>query len=154
MFEKILVCLDGSELAEQILPYASEQAVRMKSTLVLFYAVHDPTTISLNFPGNPGTPMETESMRRHLLEHSAQAEKYLAALAVKLQDKGINTEYVVMPGRAGEAIVDYAAANNVDLIALSTHGRGGISRAFFGSVADFVLKNSGLPILLIRPQAK
>jgi len=154
MFEKILVCLDGSELAEQILPYASEQAVRMKSTLVLFYAVHDPTTISLNFPGNPGTPMETESMRRHLLEHSAQAEKYLAALAAKLQDKGINTEYVVMPGRAGEAIVDYAAANNVDLIALSTHGRGGISRAFLGSVADFVLKNSGLPILLIRPQAK
>jgi len=154
MFEKILVCLDGSELAEQILPYATEQAIRLKSSLVLFYAVHDPVTIGLNFPGTPGTPFETEGLRRHLREHEAQAEKYLAALVEKLTDKGIDAEYVVMPGRAGEAIVDYSVENGVGLIALSTHGRGGLGKAFFGSVADFVLKTSGLPILLVRPQPK
>jgi nucleotide-binding universal stress UspA family protein len=152
MFEKILVCLDGSELAEQILPFATEQALRMGSTLVLFYAVPEPTTLGLNFPGTPATALETSGMFKHLQQHSDEAEKYLTALEKRIQKDGVDTEHVVTPGRAGEAIVDYSALNGIGLIALSTHGRGGLGRALFGSVADYVLKNSGLPNLIIRPR--
>jgi len=58
MFEKILVCLDGSELAEQILPYASEEAAKLGSTLVLLHVVHEPVATGLNLPGLPGLPVE------------------------------------------------------------------------------------------------
>lgn len=59
---------------------------------------------------------------------------------------------MTVPGDPGETIVGYAKENAVDLVALSTHGRGGLRRLAFGSVADFVLKRSGLPILIRKPE--
>ena len=56
--------------------------------------------------------------------------------------------------RAGEAILSYAGRNNVDLIATATHGRSGLRRGIFGSVADYVLRESGLPMLVLRPQGR
>jgi nucleotide-binding universal stress UspA family protein len=81
-----------------------------------------------------------------------EAETYLERLAQPLRKKGLKVDCVTMPGDPGETIVGYADENDVDLIALSTHGRSGLGRLVFGSVADFVMKKSGLPILLKRPQ--
>jgi len=151
MFEKILVCLDGSELAEQILPYANEQAKRLGSTLVLLHVVPEPTTVGLNLPGEPGLEIKTGGLIRHYEDHTQEADKYLNSLADKLKGQGLKVEYAIMTGRAGEVIVDYAMKNDIGLVAIATHGRGGLGRAFFGSVADYVLRNSSLPVLLIRP---
>jgi nucleotide-binding universal stress UspA family protein len=76
----------------------------------------------------------------------------LEKLAGPLRKRGIQVKTVAIPGGASEAILDYASTNNVNLIAIATHGRGGLRRAVFGSVADHVLRESGLPVLVIRPQ--
>jgi nucleotide-binding universal stress UspA family protein len=81
-----------------------------------------------------------------------RAEAYLEGLTQKLQKKGLKVASVTWMGPAGESIIAYADSNKIGLIAIATHGHGGFKRAMFGSVADFVLRNSTLPLLVIRPQ--
>jgi nucleotide-binding universal stress UspA family protein len=152
MFERILVCLDGSKLAEQIMPYATEEAVRFQGKLVLLQVVQEPVAFSPGFPGGAPLPIETDMMIEGTKEALNSAKKYLEKLARPLRKKGMQAETVAIPGRAGEAILDYANTNGMSLIAIATHGRGGLRRAVFGSVADHVLRESGLPVLVIRPQ--
>jgi nucleotide-binding universal stress UspA family protein len=152
MFERILVCLDGSKLAEQIMPYATEEAIRFQGKLILFQVVQEPITFSPGFPGEAPVPIETDAMIERTKEALNRARDYLESLAAPLRKKGIQVETVAVPGKPGEAILDYANTNSIGLIAIATHGRGGLRRALFGSVADQVLKQSGLPILVIRPQ--
>jgi nucleotide-binding universal stress UspA family protein len=152
MFKKILVCLDGSELAEVILPYALEQAKRFDSELVLFRAFSEPSVISLAMPGMPGVPIETDRMEKHLLEDEMKVETYLNSLADKLQsENNLIVNYDKMRGVAGPAIVEYCGKHEIELIAIATHVRSEPSRVVLGSVADYVIRHSGTPILLIRP---
>jgi nucleotide-binding universal stress UspA family protein len=152
MFERILVCLDGSKLAEQIMPYATEEAIHFQSKLVLLQVVQEPIAFSPGFPGEAPVPIETNTMVEGTKEALNGARGYLRKLAAPLRKRGIQVETVAIPGRAGEAILDYANTNSINLIAIATHGRGGLRRAVFGSVADHVLRESGLPVLVIRPQ--
>ncbi len=78
------------------------------------------------------------------------AEEYLAPLAVELKKRGIKTKTQVRFGRAAEEIVKAARDSNADLIAMTTHGRGGLGRLLFGSVAETVLRESHLPVFLMR----
>lgn len=152
MFKRIMVCLDGSPLSAQILPYAADEAVYHKGRLILFRASSEPFLPSLAIPGTPSLPVEIATMEKAALEDETKALAYLEAVAVDLANQqGINAECVVIPGNPGEAIVSYALSSDIDLIAIATHGRGGLGKAFFGSVADYVLKKSGLPILLVKP---
>lgn len=152
MFKRILVCLDGSELAEQILPYAAEEAIHFEGHLVLLQVVQEPVAFSPAIPGEAPLPIETEVMVEGTKEALNRAKDYLEKLAAPLRKKGIGVKTVAVPGRADEAILDYAGTNHINLIALATHGRGGLRRAVFGSVTDRVLRESGLPVLVIRPQ--
>lgn len=154
VFEKILVCLDGSELAEQIMLYATEQAIRFQGKLVLLQVVPEPVAFSPGIPGGAPVPIQTDIMVEGTKEALKKAKKYLEKLAAPLRKKGIQVETVAIPGRAGEAILNYAHTNSVNLITIATHGHGGLRRAVFGSVADYVLRESGLPVLVIRPQEK
>jgi nucleotide-binding universal stress UspA family protein len=157
MFKKILVCLDGSTLAEEILPIATEQALRFNSKVVLLQVVNSPASIM------PATAMEagmlvppTESEIDLNLRQARETQKevlgYLENKARLFSKKGVEVEFAVIEGRPGQVILEYASRNCIELIALVTHGRGGLGRAIYGSVADYVLKNSGLPMLLIRPK--
>jgi len=152
MFKKILVCLDGSKLAEQIMPYATQEAICFRGKLVLLQAVQEPVAFSPGIPGEAPLPIETEAMVEGTKEALDRAKDYLEGLAAPLRKKGIQVKTVAIPGRAGEAILDYANTNSINLITIATHGRGGLRRAVFGSVADYVLRESGLPVLVIRPQ--
>lgn len=152
MFEKILVCLDGSNLAEQILPYATEEALHFNSKLVLFQVVTLPSVVVPGIPGVPGAPVQTVRMLEQSKKEEVAAKTYLNRVARPLRKRGIKMECVTLQGMAGEAIVDYAEKNKIGLIAIATHGRSGLRRAVFGSVADFVLRESRLPILIIRPE--
>jgi nucleotide-binding universal stress UspA family protein len=151
MFERILVCLDGSELAEQILPYAVEQAQRCGSRLVLLRVVSSSKTVAAAGSGPPSHT--TEIGDEQAMKAESEATKvYLQSVTQSLQQRGLNVEWLMLQGAAGYVIVSCAVNNDIDLIAIATHGRSGLKRAVFGSVADYVLRESGLPILLIKPQ--
>jgi len=154
MFKKILVCLDGSELAEQILPYAVEEALHFQSKLVLFQVVPEPVAFSPGIPGAASVPIRTDTMLEEAKKALNEARDYLEDIATPLHKKGIQVEAVSILGGAGEAILSYAEGNNINLITIATHGRSGLRRGVFGSVADYVLRESGLPILVIRPQER
>lgn len=152
MFEKIAVCLDGSGLAEQILPYAAQTAQRFKSAVVLLRVVGEPFIVGPGVPGAAGGPIVTPGMERHVEEEERLSDAYLKVVANRLEKEyGLSPECVTLLGAAGKAIIEYAAGNQVDLIAIATHGRSGPARVLFGSVADFVMRQSRLPMLLVRP---
>ena len=153
MFKKILVCLDGSELAENILPYALEEAEYFESELVLFRVFSEPAVFSLNLPGMPSVQVDAERTERRILEDEKETQDYLKKLADKLlAENRIKVSYDSREGSAGPMIVDYAANQGIELIAIATHGRTGPGRVMLGSVAEYVIRHSGLPMLLIRPK--
>jgi nucleotide-binding universal stress UspA family protein len=150
MFEKILVCLDGSKLAEQILPYVEAQALQFVSQVTLLQVVTVPSTA---IAGVGPVPSSGEIIAEQFKIAEKDAEAYLKNIAQSLEAKGIEVEAVTLQGaQVGEGIVDYANKNGVELIAIATHGRSGLGRAVFGSVADYVLRQSGIPIMIVRPK--
>jgi nucleotide-binding universal stress UspA family protein len=147
MFEKILVCLDGSELSEQIIPYAIGQAKKFNSEVILVQAVDTPTSVP-SAAGHISGPALKDQIH-------AQQEKvtaYLSKTAKRLSEDGVKVEHATLKGSPAHAIVDYAHEEDVSLIAIATHGHSGIRRAVLGSVADYVIRESHLPMLVIKPQ--
>jgi len=149
--KKILACLDGSELAEQIMPYAMEEAKIFQAQLVLLQVVPEPVILLPGIPGVEPVPIRTDTMIEEAKRALNRANDYLEEIVKLPREKGLDAETVALLGRAGETILNYADRNSVNLIAVATHGRSGLGRAIFGSVADHVLRRSGLPVLVIRP---
>ena len=155
MFEKILVCLDGSGAAEQILSHLMDEAICFHSDLVLLRVVSLPTiAIPVAIPGSPGIPVRTGGAIQRTTAGGNEAADYLERIAGPLREKGLDVEFMVLPGIAGETIINYAEENNFKLIAIATHGHGGLRRLAFGSTADFVLNHSSLPVLMVRAGTK
>jgi nucleotide-binding universal stress UspA family protein len=148
MYERIVVALDGSAAAEQILPHAETLAERFGSTLVLLRATP---------PAEPGVVGEAVLMSGGSLDRAAiaaaprqEAADYLAGLAHRLRQRGFVIDTVQPEGEPGHMIVQHLRRAGADLVAMTTHGRGGLSRAAFGSVADAVLRQAPCPMLLVR----
>jgi nucleotide-binding universal stress UspA family protein len=153
MFKKVMVSLDGSKYSEQIMPFATDIATKYGAELVLFHAVHEPVTfVPPMMPGLSSVPVETQKMINDMNKQEKDAEIYLEQWANTLMETGLNVECVTIIGDASQSIIDYATENDVDLIAITTHGRGGLNRAVFGSVADYVIKESHIPTLVIHPK--
>jgi nucleotide-binding universal stress UspA family protein len=147
MFKKILACLDGSKLAEQILPYAGEQALRFESQLVLLHVLA-PTDLP------PAAGIGVGELMRKQAQAEAKFKAYLEQLAERLlREYNLRVESAVERGTVGETVINYATRNSVELIVIATHGEGGLKRLLFGSVVDSVLRNSDIPVLVIRPAA-
>jgi nucleotide-binding universal stress UspA family protein len=140
--ERILVPLDGSALAESAVATAVEMGRPGRATLILVRAAEAHT-----FPGTDPIEAQVDVVR--------EAEDYLAGVTGRLKQQGLaNVETSVWYGPAAAAIVDAARARKADLIVMTTHGRGGLSRLIVGSVAESVLRGTTTPILLLRaPQA-
>lgn len=152
MFEKILICLDGSKLAEQILPYATEQALRFDSKVALLHVMSIPDRMAMASVAG-ATPQTPDMIEEEARRQKAEMKYYLEGVARALAEKGLDVQHIILePSQVGEAIVRYAHENAFDLICLATHGHSGLGRVVFGSVADHVLRQSGLPILVIRPE--
>jgi nucleotide-binding universal stress UspA family protein len=174
MFEKILVCLDGSKAAEQILPYAIEPCFRFGSSIVFFRVVTTEITVppaqSIHLPlrrastGKKRSPISdiggTESLEPkveaqldEVEREQAEAREYLDGIARPYVERALKVSTVVGDGEPGEAIMEYSKENGVTLIALTTHGQGGMKGKLMGRVAQFVLKESGTPVLIVKPPA-
>jgi len=148
MFSRVLVCLDGTTVAEQMVPYAAEIARRFSSpTLILLQVVQIPSSLAAASAQGAESIIE-EEMRR--LAHDSNI--YLEEHAAKLRETGLTVETATIEGSPGDAIVEYANDNNVDLIAIATHGRKNIGRLVFGSVADHVLRHTSIPVLSMVPR--
>ena len=136
--KKILVPLDGSRLAETALGEAIELA-RNSATLVLLRAAE-----AARVPMADPTDAQVTVVR--------EAESYLEGVAERMRAAGVaDVQTSVWYGAPGEAIVEAARVREIDLIVMSTHGRSGLGRLVFGSVAETVLRGATTPILLIRP---
>ena len=146
MFKRILVCLDGSALSEQIIPYVTETALRFNSNVTLLEVTNPPTAVVEPLLGYyHATPLDK------LQRDENEATTYLDRIAARLRKKGIEVTCVTIFGSPGESIVTYADKHRMSLIALCTHGHKGLGRLVFGSVAEFVLRHSKIPILVKKP---
>jgi nucleotide-binding universal stress UspA family protein len=145
MYRKILVPLDGSELAECVLPHVEALAKVPQVQEVVFVRVFEPFRIP---PSD--YVVNDEEIARIEAENKAAAEKYLKELVEGVHLDGIQQRWEVLRGRVAETLADYANKNNMDLIVIATHGRSGVSRWVWGSVADRVLRSSCVPVLMVR----
>jgi nucleotide-binding universal stress UspA family protein len=151
MLEKFLVCLDGSDPAEQILPYVTKEALAMHSKIILLRVIDMPEgIISLNIPGSPAVPVSTPAAVKHTITAEKEANDYLKRKARSLKAKGLDVDCIIQSGSAGQTIVKYAQENNCTLIAIATHGHGGFRRLALGSTADYVVHHSSIPVLTVR----
>jgi nucleotide-binding universal stress UspA family protein len=152
MFEKALVCLDGSSLAEQILPYIQEENRSFGKVILLRVLTPPAVNLPIGIPGEVVGPVHSDNMLQRFQKDLKDALPYLETKAEPLRKKGMNVECVVLEGLASESIIQYAHDNNVKIIAIATHGHSGFRRITMGSTAEYVLKNSGLPLLLVTPK--
>jgi nucleotide-binding universal stress UspA family protein len=149
MLGTLLVPLDGSGFAEQALPLATAVARGAGARLHLvqvhtLYALKDPTCSWLPF--DPAL----DALARQ------QEQAYLNALAERIGAANggkVAVTTAVVDGLVVDGILSYAAAIHADLIVMTTHGRGTVSRAFLGSVADELIRRAEMPILLVRPES-
>lgn len=137
MYHTILVPLDGSTLSEKALPLATAFARASNAQLVLVRSVWAPRLSDI-------TPEEEE------VKAVEEAEQYLADLAFKLGAQGLQVETAVPYAPPGEGILMEIELRHADLVVMSTHGRSGLSRLIYGSVAEAILAHSPAPILLVR----
>jgi nucleotide-binding universal stress UspA family protein len=143
MYNTILVPLDSSRRAEKILPHVEAIAQKFGAKLVLLQVIEpiaaeiSPSRIAPHYD-------KTLVMRWH-----EEAKVYLAGVQGELQAKGIATKTVIETGPVLPSLFLVAARENVDLIALASHGRTGLARAFYGSVAAGLLNQTNWPLLLV-----
>lgn len=141
---RIVVPLDGSALAEQILPQVASLARELKATVSLL-RVLTPETYSQKQIVQPGLPWWDEDI--------ASAESYLTRAATCLAEEGVEvTRDVVLSDDVATAILDYAARVRADLIAIATSGMGGLNRFVFGTVADEITRTASTSLLVFHPR--
>jgi nucleotide-binding universal stress UspA family protein len=142
----ILVLLDGSSVAEQALPVAAELARRTGAALRL---VHVHTPIAADPIHVEGLPVIDEHMRSLGRQHE---QAYLEQVRGRLRS-GVAASAALLDGPVATAVAAFASANTATHIVMTTHGRGGLARAWLGSVADALVRVSQVPVLLVRPES-
>ncbi len=147
MFKHILVPLDGSAFAEAALPYAQSLAFQYQAEITLLRVVAPP-----RWPG--ALEAELPELIERLNKTAVQdATSYLQYKQEALQALGLNATARIQSGEpAPDLILETARALNSDLIVMSTHGRSGLQRWMFGSVAERVLRHAEIPVMLVRPR--
>jgi nucleotide-binding universal stress UspA family protein len=148
MYNKLLVPLDGSELAECTLGHVRAIVTGCNIPEVVLLRVVEPLpgqTVAALAEAGGNLLNELEASQKE------EASDYIQKMAAMLQKEGINAKPVLVSGYAAEEILNYSKNNKVDLIIMSTHGRSGIKRWIMGSVANRVLGHSSIPVLTIIP---
>ena len=146
MYEKIMVPLDGSELAECVLPHLKGFIKGCHVSNVVFVRVVVPPVL-LHYGEDlirPEIYEETESAMQ------SAAKDYLDQIKNRLKYEGTELHSEVLVGRVADSLADYTEKNDIDLILIATHGRSGVTRWVRGSIADKILRYSNVPVLMVR----
>jgi nucleotide-binding universal stress UspA family protein len=145
LIKRILVPLDGSTVGAAAIPYTEALALALDAEIVLLHSMQ-PAALAFAFP-ETGTPMQIVGNE----SSKTAAAAYLDGIKRELSRKGLKVSAAVVMGSAPDQIIDYANANTIDLIAMSSHGRTGFGRWVFGSVTDKILHAGDTPVLVVRP---
>jgi nucleotide-binding universal stress UspA family protein len=140
----ILVPVDGSKFAEHVLPYALGIARRTGATLHMAL-VHAPAEISA-----ASYPL-ADVLEVQATEDRKREAAYMAALADRMAESGVALVPALLGGHVADALAGYVEDHGIDLVAMTTHGRGGLQRAWLGSTTDGLVRRCGVPLLLVRP---
>ena len=146
MYQKILVPLDGSELAECVFPHVKAFIKECRAKNIFFACVVEPTLPS--FHGE--FPVSMEDLEERDAARQFSAREYLKGVANRLQPEGAELNVEVLVGRVVESLSEYAENNDVGLIIIATHGRSGVTRWVRGSVADKILRSASVPVMMVR----
>jgi nucleotide-binding universal stress UspA family protein len=144
-FKKLLVTLDGSEISEHVLPYVKSSS-RFESVVIL-----------LTVPEVPEAEMYGAAVEEiHNLRKQAEdeARQYLNTIAKSLEEQGLETEIIITGSRPAQTIISVAEEENVDVIMMATHGRGGLDSLLVGSVTERVVHHTNIPIFLVPIQER
>lgn len=146
MYKRILVPLDGSERAEAILPHVENIASCYQATVILLQIVEPSVIYTSPYDTYPELSLDEAEQR------AEQVEAYLEGVEKRLRSQGIETQRRAEYGPVVLTILDVAASEDINLIAMASHGRTGLARVFYGSVASGVLNRIDRPLLLVRAQ--
>jgi nucleotide-binding universal stress UspA family protein len=143
-FKSVLVPLDGSSLAEQALPLAGRIA-RLVGGKLRLALVHQ-------LPPAPLDPIAAKMFTSIELASRKSERAYLRGRQARLREEGFKlSSAVTLTGAVGPALAQYVRELGVELVVMATHGRGGVRRAWLGSVADYLIRHLELPVVLVRP---
>ena len=150
MYERILVPLDGSKVGEGALPYIEDLVSKMSPEVKVEVTLFQVISSLSHWVAAGETSAPIPYTDKELKQIKKEAIAYLNQAGETLRSKGAIVKAKVGTGNAAEEIIKVADEINADLIAMSTHGRSGISRWAFGSVTDKVLRAGIVPILTVR----
>lgn len=149
MYRKILVPLDGSRLAECVLPHVIALAKGRDVAEIVLLRVCEPPSILADYPAS--MPVSWEQHREQVLADMQYAcSLYLGNMEKQLKEAGFKVRTESRLGNAADEIVDYATKNEIDIIVMASHGRSGLSKWAYGSVAEKVLHSTCVPVLMVR----
>jgi len=154
MYKKILVPLDGSELAECVLPHVEAIVNGCGAAEIVFVRAVEAVSLPYGAIAD-GAGVITEDNATQIRKgidatNESEAVDYLSQLAKRVELKGSEIKTEVLKGKIAESLAEYATQNDYDLVIIATHGRSGISRWVWGSVADRLLRSACVPVLMIR----
>lgn len=151
MYRRVVIPLDGSELAQGVLPYVAE-VIRDRRSQVYLLSVAPLVRGVLPTVADARPSSAAISLERRRVEH--EWVEYLRTVARQWESDAADVQVSVCFGRPADEILAFADKVDADLVAMSAHGRSGLSRWVFGSVADRVLRGSVYPVLLVRPEIR
>jgi len=147
MYKKVLVPLDGSELAECVLAHVETLAKGCQAAEVEFVQVYAPFQIP---PGMEPIPLKLSEIAEISAQEKKASEDYIRQVVERFDPGPAKVKGVVLSGAVTETLTDYIAKNDIDLVVMATHGSSGVSRWVWGSVTDRLLRSSCAPVMMIR----
>jgi len=159
VYNKIMVPLDGSKLAECVLPHVDGFVRGSQVEIIIFVRVIEPISTGYSERSNITVyPAAYKDMKKYanLIEgkKKSSAEIYLKEVVGRLKQNGVKYRTEVLVGKVADRLIDYVETNGIDLVLIATHGRSGVSRWVRGSIADRVLRSSRVPVLMVRAKGK
>ena len=153
MFTKILVALDGSELAERALPIAQNLSLLSGASIHLIQVISRQPEAEVARGVGAGSPtipeLERDLARRLVETRITRGKDYLEQVAGQIKHASVQIDTAVLERAADEKIVEYSRQNGMDLVVISSHGYGGVKRLFLGSVTDRVIRSCSVPVLVV-----
>ncbi|MFC1953854.1 universal stress protein [Chloroflexota bacterium] len=158
MFKHILVPLDSSRFSSRALRYAIEIAQRFDAEVTLMQVVKPATPVITTTVMGTGIESPTTAKltaRASFAEdkrNMTRAKRYLSRKVREIKSQGIKGTYRVEVGETAQSIMRFAQEDHMDIVIMTTRGKGGLKRVIMGSVTDEVVRGLGKPVLVINPQ--
>lgn len=145
-----MVPLDGSDLAECVMPHVEALATGCKIGSVVFVRVTSPIQLPASVPAEGILKFNEEQLEQLEKQRKENAEAYLKKIVKSTRLEGADLSYEVLKGSVASTLSNWAENNGVDLIIIASHGRSGVSRWVMGSVSDRILRSACVPVLMVR----